>query len=69
MCAEFSSLSKLRKHKKNTNHQNQRRKSGQEEGQTKKARGSAPLFQQYLQELKDFLILLHVNIDSEWKNA
>ena len=50
--AELSSLrlSKLRKHKKNTNHQKLRRKSGQEGEQTKKARGSAPLFQQYLQE-------------------
>ena len=48
--AEFLSLSKLRKHKKNTNHQKRRRKSGQVGGQTKKARGSAPLFQQYLQE-------------------
>ena len=48
--AELPSLSKLRKHKKNTNHQKQRRKSGQEGAQTKKARGSAPLSQQYLQE-------------------
>ena len=48
--AQLPSLSKLRKHKNNVNHQERRRKSGQEGGQTKKARGSAPLFQQYLQE-------------------
>ena len=48
--AELHSLSKLRKHKKNTNHQKRCRKSGQKGGQTKKARGSAPLFQQYLQK-------------------
>ena len=48
--AKFPSLSKLRKHKKNTNHQKWRRKSRQEGGQTKKVWGSAPLFQQYLQE-------------------
>ena len=42
--AELHSLSKLRKHKKNTNHQKLRRKSSQDGGQTKKARGSAPLF-------------------------